>query len=305
MNNEKIVFMGSPDYAVPTLKMLHEKFNLAAVITQPDQPVGRGKKIQAPPIKTAALEMGLPVHQPEKVRGPEFMALLEDLAPDVIIVAAYGKILREDVLNYPPFGCLNVHASLLPRWRGASPIQNAILHGDKKSGVTIMRMDKGVDTGPIFEMGEVAIDPDDTAGTLSVKLAEAGAALLGEVLPKYFAGTISAKPQPEEGVTYAHLLKKEDGQMDFSKDALELERRVRAFNPWPICTMDWKNQPLRVLRAEVTEKRSSGIGQRIVMDKFPCVGTASVDLKLVEVQPAGKRPMRGSDFLNGARDWAD
>ena len=305
MNNEKIVFMGSPDYAVPTLKMLHEKFNLAAVITQPDQPVGRGKKIQAPPIKTAALEMGLPVYQPEKARGPEFMALLENLTPDVIIVAAYGKILREDVLNYPHFGCLNVHASLLPRWRGASPIQNAILHGDKKSGVTIMKMDQGVDTGPIFEMKGIAINPDDTAGTLSEKLAEAGAALLGEVLPKYFAGAISAKPQPEEGATYAHLLKKEDGQMDFSKDAVELERQVRAFNPWPICAMDWKNQPLRVLRAEVTGKRSTGIGQHSVVDKFPCVGTASVDLKLVEVQPAGKRPMRGSDFLNGARDWAD
>ena len=305
MNKEKIIFMGSPDYAVPVLKMLHANFNLTAVITQPDQPVGRGKKIQAPPIKTAALELGLPVHQPAKARGPEFLALLENLAPDVIIVAAYGKILREDVLDFPRFGCLNVHASLLPRWRGASPIQNAILHGDEKSGVTIMKMDKGVDTGPVFEMKEVAISADDTAGTLSEKLAAAGAELLGEILPRYLAGEISAKPQPEEGATYAHLLKKEDGHMDFSKNAVELERQVRAFNPWPICYVDWKNQPLRVLRAEVTGKKSTGSGQHSIMEKFPCIGTASMDLKLVEVQPAGKRPMRGSDFLNGARDWTN
>lgn len=305
MNKEKIIFMGSPDYAVPALKMLQAHFNLTAVITQPDQPVGRGKKIQAPPVKITAQELGVPVYQPVKTRGPEFMALLENLAPDVMIVAAYGNILREDVLEFPPFGCLNVHASLLPRWRGASPIQNAILHGDKESGVTIMKMDKGIDTGPIFQMQAVAIEADDTAGTLSEKLAAAGADLLDEVLPRYLAGEIRAKPQPEEGATYAHMLKKEDGLMDFSKTALELERQVRAFNPWPICYMDWKDQPLRVLRAAVTNKKSSNPGQHTVIDKFPCVGTADADLKLVEVQPAGKRPMRGSDFLNGARDWAD
>ena len=305
MSKEKIIFMGSPDYAVPALKMLQANFNLVAVITQPDQPVGRGKKIQAPPVKTAAQELRVAVYQPVKARGPEFMALLENLAPDVMVVAAYGNILREDVLEFPPFGCLNVHASLLPRWRGASPIQNAILHGDKESGVTIMKMDKGIDTGSIFQMQAVAIEADDTAGTLTEKLAAAGAELLGEVLPRYLAGEIRAKPQPEEGATYAHMLKKEDGWMDFSKTALELERQVRAFNPWPICYMEWKDQPLRVLRAEVTNKKSNNPGQHTIVDKFPCVSTADADLKLVEVQPAGKRPMRGSDFLNGARDWSD
>ena len=305
MGKEKIVFMGSPDYAVPVLEILHANFNLTAVITQPDQPVGRGKKIQAPPVKTAAQEFGLPVFQPAKARGSEFMALLKNLAPDVMVLAAYGNILREDVLDYPPFGCVNVHASLLPRWRGASPIQNAILHGDRESGVSIMKMDKGIDTGPVFQMRAVPIEADDTAATLSEKLAAVGAELLGEVLPRYLEGEISAKPQPEAGATYAHMLKKEDGWMDFSKTALELERQVRAFNPWPICTMDWKDQTLRILRAEVTDQKSSVPAQHTIVDKFPCVATADMDLKLVEVQPAGKRPMRGSDFLNGARDWAD
>jgi methionyl-tRNA formyltransferase len=305
MPGKKVIFMGSPDYAVPVLKMLHANFNLTAVITQPDQPVGRGKKIQAPPVKVAAQELGVPVYQPAKARRPEFMALLESLAPEVMVVAAYGNILREDVLEFPPFGCVNVHASLLPRWRGASPIQNAIQHGDKESGVTIMKMDKGIDTGPIFQMRSVVINGDDTAATLSEKLAAAGAELLSEVLPKYLAGEISAKPQPEEGATYAHMLKKEDGLMDFSRNALDLERQVRAFNPWPTCYMNWKGQSLRVLRTEVTHKRSIRSGQHTIVDKFPGVGTADVDLKLVEVQPAGKRPMRGSDFINGARDWAD
>ena len=305
MNREQIIFMGSPDYAVPALKMLHAQFNLTAVVTQPDQPVGRGKKIQAPPVKTIAQELDVPVYQPSKVRGAEFMELLGTLAPDVIIVAAYGKILPEAVLEFPPFGCLNLHASLLPRWRGASPIQNAILHGDEKTGVTIMKMDRGVDTGAIFQMREVSIEPDDTAGSLSEKLAMTGAALLEEVLPKYLDGTISAQEQREEGATYAQLLHKEDGRMDFSKEAEELERQVRAFNPWPISYLEWKAQPLRVLRAEVTGKKSSGCGKHTIVEKFPCIGTASMDLKLVEVQPAGKRPMRGSDFLNGARDWVD
>ncbi|MDK2979958.1 MAG: methionyl-tRNA formyltransferase [Chloroflexota bacterium] len=305
MSGEKIVFMGSPDYAIPVLRMLHEQFNLTAVITQPDQPVGRGKKIQSPPVKTVAEELGLPVYQPVKAKGPEFMALLENLAPDVMVVAAYGNILREEVLNFPRFGCVNVHASLLPRWRGASPIRHAILHGDAQSGVTIMKMDRGVDTGPIFEMKAVPIRADDTADTLTEKLAKAGADLLAEVLPRYLAGEISAHPQPEEGATYAHLLKKQDGALDFSKSAEELERRVRAFNPWPMCTMDWKGLPLRVLQAAVSEHASSQPGKRNIIDKFPAVGTASTDLKLLEVQPAGKKAMRGTDFLNGARDWAD
>ncbi len=295
--------MGSPDYAVPALEMLHAQFNLTAVVTQPDQPVGRGKRIQPPPVKTAAEALKIPVYQPAKIKSPAFMELLQKLAPDVIVVAAYGKILPKGVLAYPRLGCLNVHASLLPRWRGASPIQNAILNGDKKTGVTIMKMDEGVDTGPVFKMQEITINSNDTAGTLSSKLAEAGAKLLAEVLPQYLEGKIDAYAQPEDGVTYASLLKKEDGQLDFSQEAAYLERQVRAFNPWPICYFQWKNQPLRVLRAEETAQKSSSFGGHTVVDKFPCVGTASVDLKLVEVQPAGKRPMSGSDFLNGARDW--
>lgn len=305
MTQTRIIFMGSPDYAVPILKMLYEDFNLTAVVTQPDQPVGRGKKIQAPPVKVTAEELGIPVYQPLKIRGGVFEEQLKILAPDVIIVAAYGKILPKAVLEFPAFGCLNVHASLLPRWRGAAPIQNAILHGDVKTGVTIMQMDEGVDTGPILRKREVTIHKTDTGGSLSGKLARAGAELLKEVLPEFLEGRLNAQKQAEVGATYTQLIHKEDGRLDFTKGAEFLERQVRAFNPWPICFFQWKGNPLRVLQAEVTGRASIACGQRGILDQFPCVGTASTDLKLLEVQPAGKRAMSGADFLNGARDWVE
>ncbi|MGB9898110.1 methionyl-tRNA formyltransferase, partial [Thermanaerothrix sp.] len=201
------------------------------------------------------------------------------------------------------FGCLNVHASLLPRWRGAAPIQAALLHGDKETGVTIMKMDAGVDTGPILSQRREPIREDDNAATLSQRLAELGAQLLIETLPEYLAGHITPQPQDENLATYAPLLKKEDGRLDWHLPAEALVRKVRAFTPWPGAFMEFRGLPLKVLRAHVEATESLQPGQRGVLNDFPAVGTISGILVLDEVQPAGKRPMSGSDFLRGARDW--
>jgi methionyl-tRNA formyltransferase len=304
-DQETIVFMGSPDYAVPVLKNLSDHYTVSAVVTQPDQPVGRGKMIQAPPVKVIAESLGLPVFQPGKVKGEEFLRFLAEQSPDAIVVAAYGKILPRPVLDFPKYGCVNVHASLLPRWRGASPIHSAILNGDKQSGVTIMVMDEGVDTGPTLASCKVEIREEETTETLTRALAETGADLLVQILPDYFSGRLEANPQPEQGATYTRLLKKEDGLMDFSHEAEYLERQVRACIPWPGAFMEWQNAPLRVWKAEVMKSCTLKTGQRGIVEKFPIIGTASSDLKLLEVQPAGKKVMRGCDFLNGARNWVD
>ncbi len=302
---ERIAFMGSPDYAATILEELNRCFTICGVITQPDQPTGRGKLIQSPTVKSYAESMGLAVFQPEKIRGDDFIVLLNDLAPDAIVVAAYGKILPKSVLEFPKFGCINVHASLLPRWRGASPIYNAILHGDEKSGVTIMLMDEGVDTGAILASREITIERQETTGSLTGKLSRLGADLLVQTLPEYFAGGIKPTAQPEKDATYSRLIKKEDGRLDFSNSAEFLEKQVRACLPWPVAFFEWEGNPLRILSAEVLQTSQLEPGQRGIIEKFPCVGTARLDLKLVEVQPAGKRPMRGCDFLNGARGWME
>ncbi len=302
---EKIIFMGSPDYAVPILKKLNDAYHISAVVTQPDQPVGRGKTIQAPPVKIYAENLGLPVFQPQKVKGEGFLQFLAEQSPDAIVVAAYGKILPRAVLDFPKYDCINVHASLLPRWRGASPIHSAILYGDQLTGVTIMLMDEGVDTGPTLASREVAIGEEETTESLTHALAEAGADLLIRTLPDYFSGKLQANAQPETGATYARLLKKEDGRMDFSQDAEFLERQVRACIPWPGAFLEWQGNHLRIWKADVLQSRTLKAGQKGIVDKFPIIGTASGDLKLLEVQPAGKKVMRGCDFLNGARNWAN
>src|SRR5215211_7077253 len=223
-----LVFMGSPDFALPTLQALAEHYEVVGVVTQPDRAAGRGRERKAPPVKTLALELGIPVMQPEKLRLPEAMEQLRAWAPDLIVVAAFGQILKQDVLELPRFGCINVHASLLPRWRGAAPINAAILHGDEETGVTIMQMDVGLDTGPMLSQRSIPLMPEDTAGSVFEKLSTLGADLLLETLPDYLSGKLTPTPQPEEGVTYAPMLKKEEGQLDFTHEVNELERRVRA-----------------------------------------------------------------------------
>lgn len=295
--------MGSPDFSLPTLRSLANAYQVVGVVTQPDRASGRGRELKAPPVKTLALELGMPVMQPEKLRQPEAMEQLRAWEPDLIVVAAFGQILRKDVLELPRFGCINVHASLLPRWRGAAPINAAILAGDDETGVTIMKMDVGLDTGPMLSRKSIRLLPDDTAGSVFEKLSTLGADLLIETLPDYLSGTLQPVPQPQEGMTYAPMMKKEEGKLDFTHDVHELERRVRAFNPWPGALMDFDGTLLKVHRARV-EMGNVSEGQRLVVRDQPAVGARGGLLVLEEVQPAGKKSMSGKSFLAGARDWS-
>ena len=295
--------MGSPDFALPTLKALVDHYDVVGVVTQPDRASGRGRERKAPPVKTLALQLEIPVMQPEKLRLPEAMEQLRLWAPDLIVVAAFGQILKKDVLELPRFGCINVHASLLPRWRGAAPINAAILHGDEETGVTIMQMDVGLDTGPMLSQRSIRLTRDDTAGSVFEKLSTLGAGLLIETLPDYLSGKLKPTPQPEEGVTYAPMLKKEEGQLDFTNDVNELERRVRAFNPWPGAFLDFDGASLKVHRARA-EAGDASAGQRLVVQNQPAVGARGGVLILEDVQPPGKKPMSGKSFLAGARNWA-
>ncbi len=303
----RIVFMGSPDFAIPTLEALAARYSVIGSVTQPDRPAGRGGTLKPPAVKSAALRLGIPVIQPEKLRAPEAMAQLQAWAPDLIVVAAFGQILRPAVLDLPRFGCINVHGSLLPRGRGAAPIQAAILNGDKETGITIMKMDPGVDTGPILSQRAIPIAPDETGGSLFEKMATIGAELLLETLPKYLSGEIQPRPQPEEGATYAPMLKKEDGLLDFTRPAEELARRVRAMDPWPGAYFEWQGQPLKVLKAHpdvILTYMVQPVGKQHIHHGLPAViGWGNSVLVLDEVQPAGKKPMSGKAFLLGAREW--
>ena len=298
----KIVFMGSPDFSLSTLRALAKTHEVMGVVTQPDRASGRGRELKAPPVKGLAQELGIPVIQPERLKQPEAMEQLRAWAPDLIVVAAFGQILRKDVLELPRFGCINVHASLLPRWRGAAPINAAILAGDDETGVTIMKMDAGLDTGPMLSKRSIRLAPEDTAGSVFEKLSQLGADLLIETLPEYLSGKLTPQPQREEGMTYAPMLKKEEGKLDFTQDANDLERRVRAFNPWPGAFMDFDGTFLKVHRSHV-EAGNATAGQRLVIRNQPAVGARSGLLVLDEVQPAGRKSMSGKSFLSGARNW--
>ena len=276
---------------------------MVGVVTQPDRASGRGRELKAPPVKVLAQELGIPVMQPEKLKQPEAMEQLRTWAPDLIVVAAFGQILRKDVLELPRFGCINVHASLLPRWRGAAPINAAILAGDEETGVTIMQMDAGLDTGPMLAKRSIRLTPTDTAGSVFATLSQLGADLLIETLPDYLSGKLLPQPQPDEGMTYAPMLKKEEGKLDFVHDANELERRIRAFNPWPGAYMDFDGATLKVHHAHV-EQGNAEVGKRLIVQNQPAVGAGGGLLILDEVQPAGKKPMSGRSFLAGARQWA-
>ncbi len=301
----KIVFMGSPEFALPVLRALAEHFTVVGVVTQPDRPAGRGRKLAPPPVKKLAQELGLPFIQPRRLKEPQAMEQLAAWQPDLIVVAAFGQILRRNVLELPPRGCLNVHASLLPRWRGAAPIHAAILHGDRETGITIMQMDPGLDTGPILTQRSTPISETDTAGTLSERLSRLGAALLIETIPGYLSGEIRPRPQDEARATYAPKLAKDAGELDFTRPVEYLARQVRAMHPWPGAYLLWEGNRLRVHRAAPREVPSPPpAGTRLVHAGLPAIAGADGLLLLEEVQPAGKRPMGGKDFLNGARGWA-
>ncbi len=300
----RIVFMGSPDFALPTLQSLAEHYSVVGVVTQPDRPSGRGRLLTPPPIKVLAKELGLPVIQPPRLRAPEAMDQLNQWQPDLIVVAAFGQILRAEVLDLPHFGCLNVHASLLPRWRGAAPIQAAILNGDQQSGITIMKMDTGIDTGPILSQQIEPILPEDTAGTLSERLARIGAELLIETLPGYLDGKAAPAVQDEAQATYAPMLKKADGLLDFNQPAEALARQVRAYQPWPGAYTVWQNQILKFVRVSAVKTDqiiTPGAFSRF--RDYPAIGAGEGLLVIEELQPAGKRSMSGKVFLAGARNW--
>jgi methionyl-tRNA formyltransferase len=299
----RIVFMGSPDFALPSLRALVKQYEVVGVVTQPDRVSGRGRELKPPPVKTLARELGLPVIQPEKLKQPEAMEQLRAWAPDLIVVAAFGQILKKDVLDLPRYGCINVHASLLPRWRGAAPIHAALLHGDEETGVTIMQMDVGLDTGAMLAKCSIRLTATETAGSVSQALSTLGADLLTATLPYWLAGRIQPQLQDDSLATYAPMLKKEDGKLDFTRDVNELERIVRAYNPWPGAFMDFDGAMLKVQRAHVGVWNASE-GQRLVVQSQPAVGARGGVLILDEVQPAGKKSMSGKSFLAGARQWA-
>lgn len=295
--------MGSPEFSVPILDGLAEQYDVVGVVTQPDRPSGRGQVMTPPPVKELANKLGIPVMQPLKLRAPEAFEQLSAWRPDVIVVAAFGQILRQNVLDLPPLGCINVHASYLPRWRGAAPIQAAILAGDDSTGVSIMRMDAGVDTGPVYLQVAEKVHDDDTADTLSKRLSFLGKETLLSILPQILSGQVSAKPQDESLATYASMLKKEDGLLDWNQTAVELERKVRAFNDWPGTFTFYKNQLLKVRSAAVASSKKDEPGKHIIHQGNPGVITLDGALVMLEVQPAGKKWMTGKDFLNGNPDW--
>jgi methionyl-tRNA formyltransferase len=306
----RIVFMGTPEFAVPSLIALHEAapahdWQIVGVATQPDRPAGRGNKIVASPVKAQAEHYGLPLVQPASFRkDPSALPALAALQPDLLVVAAYGLILPRSVLALPKYGAINVHASLLPAYRGASPITAAILDGRQTTGISIMLMDAGMDTGPVLAQAEQAIHPDDTTASLSERLASQGAALLVQILPRWLASEITPTHQDElpGEVSLCRLIKKEDGQIDWNRPAAYIERMTRAYTPWPSAYTTWHGQPFKIWRAKPLEG-SAEPGRVTATPQGPAVGTGAGLLLLQSVQPAGKRTLDIRSFLNGAPDF--
>jgi len=296
----RTVFMGTPDIAVPSLQALlaHPDFDVVGVVTQPDRKAGRGRKIVSSPVKIAAAAAGVPILQPNRLREASAFKALAALEPELIVVTAYGQILRPNVLDLPRYGCINVHASLLPRWRGASPITAAILAGDPQTGVTIMRMDPGMDTGPILTQRAEAIRPHDTTASLGHRLGQLGAEMVVETLPCYLEGKILPTSQPGEGVTVCRLVKKEHARIDWTRPAAEIERMVRAYQPWPGAFTTWKGQNLKIGAADVAVGKTAP-GQVIVWRKEAAVGTGDGLLVVKALQLPGKRMLSIDVFLRG------
>ena len=300
----RIVFMGTPDFAVGSLQALCEsgKHEIVGVVTQPDRPKGRGNKMLMTPVKEYALEQGLTVYQPQKVKTPEFVRTLRELQPELIVVAAFGQFLSREILELPPHGCINVHASLLPKYRGAAPIQYAIIKGEKESGVTIMQMDIGMDTGAMLEKVVVPIAENTTMGELHDALREQGAALLLKVIDDIAAGTAVAEPQNDAEATYATLLDRSMEHIDWTKSAQEVHNLIRGFNPAPSTFTKLPNgKSLKIWGSRLTEKKSEAAAGTVVeagKHSF-FVACGSGVLEITEVQPESKKRMAAQVFLNG------
>jgi methionyl-tRNA formyltransferase len=317
----RLGFAGTPDFAVPALAALSETHRICAVFTQPDRPAGRGQPLHASPVKALAALRGLRVYQPATFKSPEAVETLRGLELDALVVVAYGLILPPAALQCPRLGCINIHASLLPRWRGAAPIQRAVLAGDAKTGVTIMRMEAGLDTGPMLGAREIDIGADDTAKTLHDRLARLGAELIGETLDALCAGRVREVPQPSAGVTYAEKISKSEALIDWQQDAVQIWRRVRAFNPWPIAETRLNGAQLRIWDAQLASSPTSGDalpagtpGRAIETGAGAAPGTVlaatheGIDvacgrgvLRILRLQLPGRKPLVPREFIQGQR----
>lgn len=309
MKKLNIIFAGTPDFAATHLQaLLNSEHNVIAVYTQPDKPAGRGKKLQASPVKQLAEQHGLPVYQPKTLRNAEAQAELAALNADVMVVVAYGLILPEAVLNAPKYGCLNVHGSILPRWRGAAPIQRAIWAGDRETGVTIMQMDIGLDTGDMLHKVYTPIETEETSASLYHKLAELAPPALIEVLDHLTSGRFVPEKQQDALANYAEKLSKEEAKLDWQLTACQLERNIRAFNPAPVAfltlSVNGAEERIKVYRAEVLPHQDRAVGTVLKVDKQGIqIATAEGVLNITQLQPSGKKPMSVQDFLNGRADW--
>ena len=301
MSGLKLIFAGTPEFSLPPLQaLLQSEHQIVAVYTQPDRPAGRGRQLAPGPVKQLALQHDLTVLQPRNFRAEEDLSRLEQLHADLMVVVAYGLILPARVLRAPALGCVNIHASLLPRWRGAAPIQRAIAAGDEETGVTIMRMDEGLDTGPMLLNRRCPITAEDTAGTLHERLAQLGAAALMEALPRVADGSLIGEPQDADRACYAAKLEKDEARIDWSRPAQEIERMVRAFNPWPVAETVLEGKVLRIWHGSVVAAGSGAEPGRVVTAARGVIEVATGDglLRLEQLQVPGKRAMSAADFLN-------
>jgi len=299
MTKLRLAFMGTPDFSVPPLQALAQAgHDIVAVYCQPPRPAGRGQQIRKSPVHLTAEDMGIEVHTPKTLHDKDEQKKFTELNLDATVVVAYGLILPQAILSAPRYGCFNIHASLLPRWRGAAPIQRALLAGDTETGITIMQMDAGLDTGAIIIKDKTPITPKTTAMTLNDTLSDMGARLIVQAMVDLTAGKITPTPQPQEGVTYAAKLTREEGRVDWTKPAIDIERQIRAFTPWPGSFFTLGNEPIKILAAESVKDKTSTPGT--LLDEQFTIACGQGALRLVTVQRSGKSPTDGASFLRGA-----